>query len=322
MLIALAIGSIIVAISYTFLNQSSIVLKKNIETLDNNADLSTLTKIITQDIKLSKEEVQNNTANGATYKLNGATYQLRYIKTYGENRLYQLVRNKENSETILLNNVIENGFTINKENNNLYKVNLIYLENNKTKEYTFYVSKNIASSSINTNPPVSQDNTNGFEYKGYFVTVDFAKQPKVYMIESTSYNGILYSNNLEFTFMSKGQNINRNFDLMISSDSINLGYDFNDNIFDTKYNNPQKPFVFNSNTVYGIYIKNINLLNGNSKNEISIDTSNCSYNVIFAVELNGVVYKYKPLTQGNRDKNIKIFYNNGGLHTTNLEKIN
>jgi len=318
MIIALAIGSIVVGVAYTLLNNSSIALNKNINFVENQGDINVLTKIITQDIKLSKKiDVTNK-------KVDEIEYKLVFVKNYADNNLYKLVRKNSKSEVVLFNNVVENGFIINKKSDNLYEIILKYFENSLQKEHKFYIAKKSNSSSIET---PATENPNEFDYMGHFVTVDFLKNPMVHMIESISYNGIPSSNTLNFTFLSKGQDINRNFDLMILNDSITLGYDFNDDI-NNKYGNP-KPFetkTINNRTevekVYGIYIKNIDKIDGNNKNEIEIDAQNYIYgdNLYFTVELNNKRYVYKLDEKGNSsqtssNKVIKIWFQNKRIHS-------
>lgn len=315
-IISISISATVLVIAYSILNSSTSFIKRNIENLENKSDLEFFQRTLTNDIKNGRELDFKN------YKIDNIHYFLRFNRTYGEINLYSLIRTYNDEEIILLSNVIEDWFEINK-NGNLYTVKIKYLESEIVKEYQFNIAKLDYNGSIQINIPMKDENE--FEYKGYFVTIDFAKNPYVNLIKLNNIDS-QKNNQLDFIFYSYDKNGVYDFKLKYNNQefiyNIGLKYDEEEKFKIGEYASP-KPYELNTNKpkIYGIFIKNIELI---KNREITIDTSNCDYDVQFEVALsNKSVKLISDFTtkNGNRDKNIKIFYNNGGLHYTNLKEI-
>lgn len=316
-LIAIAISSTVLVIAYSMLNNSTTFIKRNIETIENKSNIELFQRIITKDIKNSKMIDLNS------YVIDNITYYLKFNKVYGEKNLYSLIRKVDNEETILLENILQDGFDITL-NNGLYTIKIKYFETGLIKEYQFNIAKSNYSGTTSYEIPV--DKNYSFEYKGYFITIDFANQPYVNLIESNNNLNTNSSNQLDFKFYSFDKN--SSYDFKINSNNkefiYNIGYKFDEEEkFKTGEYSLSKPFDLNlpKPKISGVYIKNIYL----TKNkEITIDTSNCEFDVQLEIELpneNIKLISDSSNKNGNRDKNIKIFYNNGGLHYTNLKEI-
>lgn len=252
-MIAMAISSAVIVIAYSVLNSSTTFMKRNIETLENKTDLESFQRIVTKDIKNCKEiDLQS-------YTMDNIKYLLKFNKTYGEYNLYKLVRKLNNEETGLLDFILQDGFEIT-QNKRLYTIKVKYLESGRVKEFQFNVAKGNYSGSTSYESPFNENND--FDYKGYFITIDFSKEPYVNLIKSYNNLNTHTSNQLNFNFYSYVKNSLYDFKIQYNNLDFlyNIGYKFNEeDKFKTGEYSLPKPFELNLSKpkICGIYIKNI-----------------------------------------------------------------